>query len=84
MGEKRRKPIPTAVREWYSKQNRKIARMGGEARWLGVPPEERSRLNTIASKKAAAARTAKAQARKEAAATRKAKRLLNRNSRTGG
>ena len=52
-------PMPPLVRKHLKQQLAAVCVEGGKKRWEGVPPEERSRLMKLASKKAAALRTRK-------------------------
>ena len=51
--------MPPLVRKHLKQQLAAVCVEGGKKRWEGVPPEERSRLMKLASKKAAALRTIK-------------------------
>ena len=56
-----------AVHEWFSKRNKKIAPLGGEARWAGKSKEEKSaemKRVSDAGVKARAERREKAKKRK--------------------
>ena len=81
--EKKKLRMPKEFRLWLEKRGLTVmplpdSQLGGVARWEGVPAKERSRLNTLASRKAAAMRTAAAQERREKAAVRNALRVLRK------